>query len=152
PTSGIAGISQSGGVVMLGSRSPLQEVDLVDVDGLRVAEERDENREANRGLGRRDGDDEEDDDLPLVGPERGAVAEEGEVRRVHHELDRQEDLNRVAAEQRPRDADRKQRARGEQDVRQRDRSDHGAFSRRASTKAPTSAASRSTETASKWSR
>src|SRR5689334_936068 len=47
PSSGIAGITQSGSVVMREPASPLEEVDLVHVDRLRVAEEGDEDREAH---------------------------------------------------------------------------------------------------------
>ena len=45
--------------------SPLEQVDLVHVDRFGVAEERHEDREADGGLRGGDGDDEEDDDLPL---------------------------------------------------------------------------------------
>src|SRR5262249_24553016 len=68
PASGIAGISQSGRVVMLAYASPLQQVDLVHVDRLGMPEQRDEDREADRGLRRGDRDHEEDDDLPLLSP------------------------------------------------------------------------------------
>ena len=88
---------------------------------------------------------------PSARAHRRAVAEEGEVGGVHHQLDRQEDLDRVAPQERAGEADREERAGDEQDVGERNAADH-ASPRRASTNAPTSAASRRTETASKGSR
>src|SRR5262249_22042735 len=118
-------------------------------DGFRVAEERDEDGEPDGRLGRGDGDHEEHDDLAFLGPERRAVADEGEIRGVHHDLDREEDRDRGPAQERPRQADDEERGRDEEDVGEWDAADHARSPRGASQTAPTSAASSSTETASK---
>src|SRR5215471_9096255 len=145
PASGSAGIHQSENRVLI---SPLQEVDLVDVDRFLVAEERHEDGQSDRGLGRGDRDDEEDEELALAGPERAAVADQGEVGGVHHDLDREEDGDRAAARERAREPHEEERRGGDEDVGERNRADHSAPSLCARTKAPTSAARSSTESAS----
>src|SRR6266404_6201988 len=149
PARGSAGMIQRGSVTRLSlCHSPFEQVDPVHVDRFLVAEERDENREADRRLGGRDRDDEEHDDLALEGPQRRAVADQGEVRRVHHHLDREEDRDRAAPQERAREPDREERSRGEEHVSEGNGPDHELDSRRASTKAPTRAARRSTDSAS----
>ena len=64
-----------------GLTSPAQEVDAVDVDRVPLAEDGDEQGEADRGLGRGDRHDEEDDDLAGVRLELPRVGDQGEVRR-----------------------------------------------------------------------
>src|SRR5258706_10238380 len=153
PARGSAAMIQRGSVTRRRPcRSPFEEVDPVHVDRFLVAEEGHEDRQADRRLGGRDRDDEEDDDLALEGPERRAVADQGQVRGVHHHLDREEDRDRAAPQERARQPDREERSRGEEHVSEGNGSDHDADSRRASTKAPTRAARRSTDSASKWSR
>src|SRR5262249_59522754 len=118
-------------------------------DGFRVAEERDEEGEPDGRLGRGDGDHEEHDDLAFLGPERRAVADEGEIRGVHHDLDREEDRDRGPAQERPRQADDEERGRDEEDVGKGDAAEHAGFSRWARETATPSAATRSSETDSK---
>src|ERR1700730_15993186 len=150
PASGGITIIQSGGARI--NASPFQDVDLVDVDRLRVPEEGDENGESDGCLRRGDGDDEENHDLPFAGPQGRAVADQREVGGVHHHLDRKEDRDRVAAQEGAGDADREERGGRQEDVVQGNPADHGLPSRRARTKPPTSAARSRTERASKGSR
>src|SRR5262245_23961814 len=149
PASGSAGTSQSGRGELI---SPLEQVNLVHVDRLRVAEQGHEDREADRRLRRGDRDHEEDRGLSFQGAGRGAVTEKSQVRRVHHDFDREKDGDGGAAQESPREPDGEQGGRSEKDVGQRNRSDHDCFSRETRTKAPTRAASSSTERASKGSR
>src|SRR3954469_5323457 len=58
PISGSTGITQSGAAVSIVTRSPLEQVDLVDVDGFGMPEEGDEDGEADGCLRGGDGDDE----------------------------------------------------------------------------------------------
>src|SRR5215831_16869673 len=104
PTSGRSGISSS--------MSPLQARKRRRVERLAVAEQRDHDRKADRGFGRRHGHHEEHDDLAVGRPQRPAERDEAQVHRVEHDLDRQQDRDDVAANQ---DAPR---ANGEQNRRQ----------------------------------
>src|SRR5829696_8342688 len=133
----------------------LEEVDVPQVHALEVAERGDDDRQPHRGLGRRDRHDEDHEALP------GCAVElrEGHERQVHgveHQLDAHEDDDRVAAREHADDAD------GEEDRREEERlGDHGpppgsvrpgASPRRASTTAPTIAASSNTLVSSKATR
>ena len=74
---------------------------------------------------------------------------DGEVRGVHHQLDREEDRDRIPAQERPGNTDHEQRSGREEDVAQGDPArDHQRVSRRARAKAPTSAARSRTDRAS----
>src|SRR5438552_4003714 len=89
----------------------LELVELVDVDRRAVAEQHDQDREADRRLGSGDREDEEDEDLPghLVGDHRQEVRERDEVQvhREQHQLDAHQQHDEVLAVQK--DANHRQR-------------------------------------------
>src|SRR5262249_22169819 len=150
PASGSAGMSHRGNVI--GRPSPLQEVDPVHVDRLPMMENSHEKRETHGGLCGGDRDDEEDENLPFARSQSGAVTQEGQVGRVHHDLDGEKDVNGAAAEQSSGEPDAEQRRGGHEDVGKRNRADQPFSSLRARTNAPTRAARSKTEIASKWRR
>src|SRR5689334_23871969 len=91
--------------------SPFENVDLIDADGLLVAEERDDDRQSDGGFGRGDRHDEEDEDLPGGISEERGERDEREVDGVEHQLHAHEDDDGVAgAEHPPRRAQRERRA------------------------------------------
>src|SRR5687768_2085671 len=81
PANGNSGISES-------TRSPLQQRKGFGVERLAMAEQPDDQRQANRRLGGRDGDDEERDDLAVGRAELPPERHEGQVDGVQHDLDR----------------------------------------------------------------
>src|SRR6266853_2825846 len=104
PTNGNSGISSS--------MSPLQASERLGVQRLAMAEQADDDREADGGFGCGHGHHEEHDDLAVGCAERAAERDEAQVHRVQHDLDREQDRDDVAADQHTRRAD------GEQDCRQ----------------------------------
>src|SRR5919108_163715 len=93
---GRAGTSQASSFI--GLLSPAQQVDLVDVDRLAVAEDQQHDRQADADLGGGHGDHEQrehlagDELVPQVGAERDQV----DVHRVEHQLDAHQHHHRVA--------------------------------------------------------
>src|SRR5689334_14264842 len=102
----------------IGPRSSAHRVVLVDERGLAVAEDRDDDREADRGLGRGNRDDHQRDDgaVPLERRDERAEGDDREVDRVEHQLDRHEHGDRVPAGEEPERADGEQQA-GQREVR-----------------------------------
>src|SRR5260370_41979706 len=101
PASGSARMIPRGSVTSLClCHLPFEEVDPVHVDRLLVAEDGHEDRQADRRLGGGDRDDEEDDDPALGSPQGRAVADQGQVRGVHHHLDREKDRERALPQER----------------------------------------------------
>ena len=96
-------------------RLVLQEVDLVDVEGLACAEKGNDDGEADGGFGSRYNHDEEDKDLAGYLMPHVRERDEGEVHGVQHELDRHEDRDNVALDEEGGDANAKQ-DRGEDEV------------------------------------
>src|SRR5215472_11295000 len=127
-------------------------MDSVHVDRFFVPEDRDEDREPDGSLRGRDRNDEKDEDLPLASSQGRAISEQREIGRVHHELDREEDMDRATPQESAGEAHAKKDSRGEKHVRERNGADHPFISLRARTKAPTRAARRRTEITSKWRR
>src|SRR5688572_13403230 len=128
PASGNSGISAS-------TRSPLERCEGVGVERFAVAEQRDDDRQADGGLGGRDRHHEERDDLAVDIAAEPAEGDERQVHRVQHDLDRQENRDQVLAQEHARRAYREQDRRDDQVMTERDH-DCGP-SRRASTTAPT---------------
>src|SRR5690242_3397274 len=128
PTKGSSGISNN-----IGARLPLQHRERVRAQRLAMAEERDHERQTDRGFGGRDAHHEKRDDLAVDGPQIAPHRDEGDVHRVQHDLDRQQDRDQVLAQEHAGGADRKQDARQDQVVIERDH--YGAL--RAITTAPT---------------
>src|SRR5688500_9277913 len=128
PRNGNSGISAS--------MSPLQGREGIRVQRLAVPEQGDDQRQADRGFGRRHRDHEERDDLAgdvaVVAPER----DEAQVDGVQHDLDREQDRDHVLPQEHAGAADGEQQRRHNQVVAERD---HESPSRRASTTAPTMA-------------
>src|SRR4029450_8455220 len=83
PANGSSGISAS--------MSPLQRRESFGTERLPVPEQRDDQRQAHRRLGRRHRHDEEGDDLPVHRADVAPGGDEGQVHRVQHDLDRQQD-------------------------------------------------------------
>ena len=69
------------------------------------AEDRDDDGEADGGLGGGDDHDEEDKDLSLDGVAHVGKGDKGEIDSVEHELDRHEDGDDVALDKKAADAD-----------------------------------------------
>src|ERR1700730_14519652 len=146
PANGNSGIRTS-----ISARFPLpfQRRERVRVERLAMPEETDHDGEPDGGLGRRDRHHEEHDDLPVDSAQGPAEGDEGQVHRVQHDLDRQENRDQVAAKENP------GRTGGEQDRREHEGVvERGHYfvvlSRRASTTAPTIATRISTEVTSNW--
>src|SRR5947208_15130301 len=78
------------------STSPLQEVDLVDTDGLSVPVDQDDDRQADPDLCRRDGDHEQREHLPGELVEVRREGDQVDVHRVQHQLDRHQHEDCVA--------------------------------------------------------
>src|SRR5688572_1278178 len=139
PISGKSGISAS--------ISPLERRERVGVERLAMAEERDDERQADGGFGGGDGHHEERDDLAV---DVAAVAAERHERQVHgvqHDLDRQQNRDQVTAQEHAGRPDREKDRRDDQVVTERD---HGSVSSlRASTTAPTIATRMRIDVASK---
>src|SRR5208282_5909474 len=87
--------------------SPSHQSQVVGVDGFTIAENRDDDAQANRRFGRRDSHYEEHDHLAVHRTEPAAERDEGEVYRVEHQLDRHEHHENVAADDDAGHADRK---------------------------------------------
>src|SRR5262245_31412332 len=138
PTRGRSGISSS--------MSPLQRRERIGAERLPVAEERNHERQPDGRLGRRDGHDEEHDDLPVDGAAVAADRHEHQVHRVQHDLDRQEDRDQVAAEEHAGGPDREQDSGKRQEIGVRDHGPQRSF--RATTMAPTIATRISTDVTS----
>src|SRR2546430_5929152 len=135
------------------TRSSLHLVDLVHVHHRPVAICRQDDPKPNGDLGRRDDEDEDDEDAPAL-VDRAVLPREGdesEVRGVEHELDAHEDHDRVAADQQPRAPDEEERRRHDDVCAERNghgrrrRAASSGSSRLVSTIAPTIAARRSTD-------
>src|SRR5467141_25676 len=107
PSSGIRGTSQR-------SESPtlsFQEVHVVHVRGLPVAEDRDQDGEAHGHFRGRDRHHEEDEDLAVHLPVEFRERHEAQVHRVQHQLDRHEDDERAPAYQDADQTDREEHSR-----------------------------------------
>src|SRR4249919_64514 len=90
--------------------SPLQRIDLGDVDGASIAEQRDQDRQADRGFRRGHCQDEEHEHLPGRVAELTRKCNEVDVDGEQHQLDRhQEDDHVLAVEHDARNADAEQR-------------------------------------------
>src|SRR5207244_6846704 len=92
-TAGNDGISQAN---LTTSTSPLQQVDLIDIDGLSVPVDQDDDRQADPDLCRRDGDHEQREHLPGELVEVRREGDQVDVHRVQHQLDRHQHEDRVA--------------------------------------------------------
>src|SRR4029453_15002471 len=75
--------------------SPAQQPQLVGVDRLPVAEDGDDDRQADRSFRGGDGHDEEHDHLSVDRAELAREGDEGEIGSVQHQLDREEDHDGV---------------------------------------------------------
>src|SRR5213592_3976361 len=104
-TAGNDGISQA---YLATPTSPLQEVDLVDVDGLPVSVDQDHDGEADADLCGSDRDHEQRKHLPGELVEIGREGHQVHVHRVQHQLDRHEHEDGVAPGQDPVDPCREQ--------------------------------------------
>src|SRR5690606_38534551 len=97
-------------ISMPGIPSALQRVEFGDVDGAPVAEQGDQDRKADRGLGRGHGEDEEHEHLAGGVAELARERDEVNVHREQHQLDaHQQDDHVLAIEEDARDADAEQR-------------------------------------------
>src|SRR5687767_9061077 len=130
PTSGNSGISAS-------TESPLEQRECVGVERFAVAEQRDHDRQADRGFGGRHRHHEEGDDLAVDIAAKAPEGDERQVHRVQHDFNRQQDGDQVLAQEHAGRADRKENRRDDQVMTERDH-DNGP-SLRASTTAPTMA-------------
>src|SRR5688572_19383178 len=179
PASGSSAISGIRTSKLIGRPSLAHRVVLVDERRAAVAEDRDDDREADGRLGRRDGHDHESDHRAV---DREALHERTErddrkVHRVQHDLDRHQHADRVAPGEEPEHADREEQRRddevgvegvraageerhhperpgeGHEQERPEEDPDHGSRSwsrsRLARKTPPTTAARRSTPTTSK---
>src|ERR1700730_11776248 len=145
PTNGRSGIKSSMGPSD-DIRSPFEARERVGIQRLAGPEQADHDRQAHGRLGRRDGHDEEHDDLSIRGAQGPAERDECEVDRVEHDLDGQENRNEIAAHEDAGSADRKEDRRQQQVVAG---GRHQRCSpRRARTTAPTIATRMSTEVTS----
>src|SRR6187455_1869631 len=111
-----------------------------------MAEEGDDEREADGGFRRRNGHHEKDDDLSVDVAVVTAEGDEGQVHGVQHDLDREQDRDQVAAQEDAGHAEREQYGRDDQVVAERNHC--GCSSFRARTTAPTIATRISTDVAS----
>src|SRR5215467_3526366 len=109
PTNGRRGISSS-------NESPFQARKRRGIQRLAVPEQRDHDRQPDRGLGGGHGHHEEHDDLAVGRAQRAAERHEAEVHGVQHDLDRQQDRDDVAADQHARRPDREQNRRQDEVV------------------------------------
>src|SRR5687767_6810869 len=130
PRSGNSGISAS-------TTSPLERPECVGVERFAVAEQRDHDCQAHRGLGGRHGHHEEGDDLAVDIAAKAPEGDERQVHRVQHDLDRQQNRDQVLAQEHAGRADREEDRRDDQVMTERNH-DSGP-SLRASTTAPTMA-------------
>src|SRR5262245_30033185 len=80
PMKGRSGISSS-----ISTRLPLQHRERVWVERFTMTEQCDNDRQTDRGLSRRDRNDEKDDDLSVCGAKRTAECHERKVHRVEHD-------------------------------------------------------------------
>src|SRR6266540_6616098 len=96
PARGNARISQEVETAEGIRRSPLHALRLVDGGARLAAEERHDDREPDDDLGRGDDDHEEREDLTVQVPVHPRERDEREVHGVQHQLDRQEDHDRIA--------------------------------------------------------
>eukprot|EP01137_Pigoraptor_chileana_P037448 Opistho-2@34535 len=87
--------------------SALQRVELIDIDGGAVAEQHDQDGQADRRLGCRHGQDEEHEDLACHIAQIVREGHEVQVHRQEHQLDRHQQHDQVLAVQE--DADHRQR-------------------------------------------
>src|SRR6201996_1160071 len=93
----------------------LHEVDLIDVQGLACAEERDDDRETDGSLCRGDDHNEEDEDLPLDAMPHVGEGDEGQIDGIEHQLNGHEDRDDIALDEKGADADREEH-RGEDEI------------------------------------
>src|SRR6187401_616563 len=111
-----------------------------------MPEQRDDDREADGGLGGGDGHHEERDDLAVDVAGETPERHEREVHGVQHDLDREQDGDQVTAQEHTRRADGEQDRRDDQIVTERNHC--SGPSRRARTTAPTIATRIRTDVAS----
>src|SRR3972149_5438378 len=101
-------------------QSALQAVEILDMDGAKIAEQHHQYREPDRRLGGRHRQDEEDEHLAGDVLQVIREGDEVHVHRKQHELDCHQQNNHVfPVEEYPDDADRKERRPEDQEVRQR---------------------------------
>ena len=97
-----------------GDHQPRQRARLVDVEGHAAPGHRDDEPEPDRDLGRGDGHHREREDLAVEVTLLARERDQGEVRRVQHDLEREEDDQRAAPEHHPERADPEQHRRDDQ--------------------------------------
>src|SRR5258706_15051476 len=112
-------------------------------------EQGDENGQADGGFGGGNGHDEKDEEESVDLMELASVGHEGEIHRVHHQLDAHEDGDAVLARQHATDADGEEDGAEDQEPVGRDHEEVPPALRPLRTKAPTIAASSRIETISK---
>src|SRR5262245_28238008 len=120
PANGSSGMSQRRSVIGSGA-SPFQEADVVHVDAVAVAEHRQDHGQAHGDLACGHGDGEDGEDLAVDGVQLPAESDEVQVGRVHHQLDRHQDDDGVAARQDSHDADREEEQADDEDLARRHR-------------------------------
>src|SRR6188768_2999420 len=99
PTKGSSGIRRRSKVVMAAGPSALHQRGFIEIDGLAAAEQSDQDRQADRGLRRGEGDDQEREHVPLLVAELAREGEQREVAAVELELDAHQHDEGVAAQQ-----------------------------------------------------
>src|SRR5450432_4044894 len=97
PMNGMSGMRRRGNIMVVAAPSPLHEGGFVEVHGLAAAEEPHEQRQAHGRLGRRQGDDEKREDVPLLVAEGAREGQHREVAAIELQLDAHEHDERVAA-------------------------------------------------------
>src|ERR1700678_1965659 len=98
PSAGNTRINASAGNATVIRWSPSHERQVVGVHGFTIAENRDDDAQADRCLGRRDRHHKEHDHLAVHRAEPAAYRDEGEINGVEHKLDRHEHHQNVAAD------------------------------------------------------
>src|SRR5215469_5941013 len=96
-SSGSSGIRSSTVGLSGCTSSALQRVDVLDLDGAALAEQHHENREADRGLGRGNRENEEHEYLPVQVPEVAREGDEVEVGGEQQQLDAHQEQDEVLA-------------------------------------------------------
>src|SRR5437868_6163674 len=89
--------------------SPLQQVDLISLHRLFVAEQRDEDAQPDRGLGYGVGNNEDREDLAADVVQILRKSDQIDVDRVQDQLDRHQDDHNIAAGQHPNGPDQQER-------------------------------------------
>src|SRR5882724_7650572 len=97
---------------LLATRCPLllvfQLIQLLDLDGLALSEQRDDDGEADRDLGGGDGQDEKHEDVAIERAVEARESDERDCRGDEHQLQTHVDHERVLAQQHAEEADREE--------------------------------------------